>query len=64
MIRLEKNVVGRNAYRVSKVWKLGFHAFLNGDDFILRFCYLRTQKHTHYIQASAKVCNKGMENIK
>lgn len=27
MIKLEKNVVGRNAYRVSKVWKLGFHAF-------------------------------------
>ncbi len=44
MIKLEKNVVGRNAYRVSKVWKLGFHAFLNGDDFILRFCYLRTKK--------------------
>lgn len=43
MIKLEKNVVGRNAYRVSKVWKLGFHAFLNGDDFILRFCYLRTK---------------------
>lgn len=64
MIRLEKNVVGRNAYRLSKVWKLGFHVFLNGDYFILRFCYLRTQKHTHYIQASAKVCNKGRENIK
>ena len=64
MIRLEKNVVGRNAYRVSKVCKLGFHAFFNGDDFILRFCYLRTTKHTHYIQASAKVCNKERENIK
>ena len=59
MIKLEKDVVGRNAYQVSKKWKLGFHTFLNGEDFIFRFCYLRTQRHTHYIQASMKVHNRG-----
>lgn len=54
MIELEKGTVGRNAYRVSKVWKLGFHSFINGGDYILRICYLRTKKHTYYVQVSFK----------
>ena len=43
MIKIEKGLVGRNAYQVSKVWKLGFHSFINGCDYILRVCYLRTK---------------------
>ena len=42
--------VGRNAHKVSKVWKLGIHAFTNDTDFIFRICYLRTIKATHYWQ--------------
>lgn len=26
--------VGRNAYELSKVWKLGVHAFMNGGNFM------------------------------
>lgn len=54
MIKLKKGAIGRNAYRVSKVWKLGFHSFINGDDYIIRICYLRTKKHTHYVQVCFK----------
>lgn len=43
MIKIKKGLIGRNAYLVSKVWKLGFHSFINGDDYILRICYLRTK---------------------
>ena len=49
MIKIKKGLIGRNAYLVSKVWKLGFHSFINGGDYILRICYLRTKKHTHYV---------------
>lgn len=59
MIKLEKGTVGRNAYRVSKVWKLGFHSFINGGDYILRICYLRTKKHTYYVQVSFKTKDIG-----
>ena len=59
MVKLEKDVVGRNAYRVSKVWKLGFHGFVNGGYYVIRFCYLRTKRYTHYIQASFKTYNIG-----
>ena len=59
MIQFKKGTVGKNAYRVSRVWKLGFHSFSNGENFIIRFCYLRTKRHTHYVQAAIKVCDKG-----
>lgn len=58
MIKITKNRVGRRAYRVSKVWRLGFHAFLNGEDFVIRLCYLRNRQGTHYIDMSIKVRKK------
>ena len=54
-IKIRKGLVGKRAYRVSKVWRLGFHAFLNGEDFTIRLCYLRDWKGTHYIQLEIKV---------
>ena len=59
MIKIKKGLIGRNAYQVSKVWKLGFHSFINGGDYILRICYLRTKKHTHYVQVSFKTKDIG-----
>lgn len=59
MIKIKKGLIGRNAYLVSKVWKLGFHSFINGGDYILRICYLRTKKHTHYVQVSFKTKDIG-----
>lgn len=50
--------VGRNAYELSKVWKLGVHAFMNDGNFILRICYLRTKKATYYWQFHVKVKNE------
>lgn len=50
-----KGKVGSKAYTVSKVWKLGWHIFLNGEDLIFRFCYLRNRKGTHYIQFSIQI---------
>ena len=52
---ITKSRVGKNAYKVSKVWKLGFHVFLNGEDLVFRICYLRNEKGTHYVQLSFKV---------
>lgn len=54
-ITFNKGEVGENAYKVCKVWNLGFHVFLNGGDLIFRLCYLRNKKGTHYIQTSVKV---------
>ncbi len=54
-VRFYKDKVGKNAYEVCNVWKLGFHVFLNGEDLIFRICYLRNNKGTHYIQLSIKV---------
>lgn len=54
-MKITKNKVGKNAYQVSKVWKLGFHVFLNGEDLVFRICYLRNEKGTHYVQMSIKV---------
>ena len=54
-VRFDKGRVGRNAYEVCKVWRLGFHIFLNGEDLIFRICYLRNSKGTHYAQLSIKV---------
>lgn len=65
MIKLEKDKVGRFAYKVSKVWKLGFHVFINGENLIFRVCYLRNKRGTHYIQLSVKIkecCDCGCEN--
>jgi hypothetical protein len=55
MIKLNKSRAGRTAYKVSKVWKLGFHVFVNGEDLIFRICYLRNKKGTHYVQLSVKI---------
>ena len=54
-MKITKNKVGKNAYQVFKVWKLGFHVFLNGEDLVFRICYLRNEKGTHYVQMSIKV---------
>ena len=59
-IKFHKGKAGKNAYMVSKVWKLGFHIFLNGEDIVFRFCYFRNKKGTHYIQF-AKQIRKGLE---
>lgn len=63
-MRFYKGKAGKNAYKVSKVWKLGPHVFINGEDIIFRLCYWRNKKGTHYIQLSIKVkeeleCNCG-----
>ena len=63
-MRFYKGRVGRTAYTVTKVWKLGPHILINGEDLIFRICYLRNKKGTHYIQLSIKVkeeldCNCG-----
>ena len=50
-MRFYKGKAGQNAYRVSHVWRLGFHVFNNGGDRIIRLCYFRG-KNTHYIQLS------------
>lgn len=55
MFRFYKGRVGIKAYTISKVWKLGVHIFLNGEDLIFRLCYLRNKKGTHYIQFSIRV---------
>lgn len=55
IIRFYKGRVGRRAYEVCKVWKLGFHVFLNGEDLTFRICYLRNKKGTYYVQLSIKV---------
>lgn len=46
---------GRNAYKVSKVWKLGIHIFTTSTNLIFRICYLRTKKRTYYWQFSIQV---------
>jgi hypothetical protein len=55
MIKFNKGKVGVRAYTVSNVWKLGIHAFLNGEDLIFRVCYLRNRKGTHYVQISIQI---------
>ena len=55
VFKFYKGKVGSKAYTVSKVWKLGWHIFLNGEDLIFRVCYLRNRKGTHYIQFSIKI---------
>lgn len=54
-IKFYKGRVGQKAYKVCKVWRLGFHVFLNVDDLVFRVCYLRNNKGTHYLQMSVKV---------
>lgn len=59
MFKIRKDRVGRLAYQVSKVWKLGFHVFINEEDLVFRICYLRNRKGTHYIQLSVKIKEIG-----
>ena len=56
-IRLYKGKAGRYAYKppCGKVWRLGFHIFVNGGDLVFRLCYLRNKKGTHYIQLSIQI---------
>ena len=54
-IKFYKGKVGKNSYMVSKVWKLGFHVFMNDGDLVFRLCYLRNKKGTHYIQLSKQI---------
>lgn len=42
--------VGRKAYELSDVWKLGFHKFETSNGKIYRLCYLRTRHGTYYSQ--------------
>ena len=49
VFKFYKGKVGSKAYTVSKVWKLGWHIFLNGEDLIFRVCYLRN-RNIHYRQ--------------
>lgn len=44
--------VGAKAYKVSQVWRLGFHLFRCDGDLVLRFCYWRNKHSTYYIQVS------------
>ena len=54
--------VCRYAYKVSKVWKLGIHAFINDTDFVFRICYLRTSKATYYWQFFIQIKSIGEQN--
>jgi hypothetical protein len=54
-IKFYKGRMGRKAYVGSKVWRLGFHIFVNGENLIFRLCYLRNKKGTHYVQLSVKI---------
>jgi hypothetical protein len=54
-MKFYKGKAGRNAYKVAKVWKLGFHVFVNGGDLTFRLCYLRNKNGTHYVQLSVKI---------
>ena len=49
-ISLSANRVGRNAYEVSKTWKLGFHAFSTEHLRTIRLCYLRNKRGTYYVE--------------
>lgn len=55
MIKFRKDKAGRNAYKVAKVWKLGPHIAVCGEDLVFRICYLRNKSGTHYIQLSVKI---------
>lgn len=45
--------MGRNAYKVSNVWKLGFHVFHTSDGSkTFRLVYFRSKKHTYYCEIS------------
>ena len=57
-IKFHKGKAGENSYMVSKVWKLGFHVFMNDGDLVFRLCYLRNKKGTHYIQLSKQIMER------
>lgn len=46
--------VGNNAWKVSKVWRLGFHSFTDsmGTYRVIRLCFFRNKEHTFYAQFS------------
>lgn len=47
--------VGAGAYKISKVWRLGFHLFKNGSDLIFRICFFRSKRRTYYWQISKEL---------
>lgn len=50
MIKIMKGKIGSTAWKVSNNWRLGVHwvRYSHGGK-TLRLVYLRTKKHTHYI---------------
>jgi hypothetical protein len=52
---------GREAYKLHRVWRLGFHFFVIPEEAVLRFVFLRTREHTHY--AELKIRNLVYENL-
>lgn len=52
LLKFHVGKVGSKAYTLSNVWKLGMHLFEIPECFVLRVCYLRTNKHTYYFDIS------------
>lgn len=64
MIKIMNGKIGRDAYKLSRNWRLGVHLF----DYIrggktLRLVYLRTKKHTHYIDLIIKSLNERLDTV-
>ena len=53
-LRFAKYKVGQDAYKISKTYRLGFHAFRTEHFSILRLCYLRDKRGTHYVEIIIK----------
>ena len=49
-ITLSASRVGKDAYKVSKTWRLGFHVFSTDHFHTIRLCYLQNESGTHYIE--------------
>lgn len=67
MIKIRTGKVGRNAYKVSKSWRLGVHFFSDSHgNKTLRLVYLRTKKCTYYIDLNIECSQKfyDQEGIK
>ena len=47
--------VGASAYKLTTVWKLGFHLFECHADLIFRICFFRSRNHTYYWQVSKQI---------
>lgn len=47
--------VGALAYKLNKVWRLGFHLFECDTYLIFRICFFRSKYSTYYWQISKKI---------